>query len=94
MAEITISTLPGQYTEAEAVPVDNFLTLNVQLPPSKKIRVKVTTGTFQFAVGAAATAANPTFTTTDEAFTIELIGDAILWFQATAQADVFKIYNA
>ena len=94
MAEITIATIPGLYTEAEAVPVDNFLTLNVPLPNRKKITIEVTTGTFQFALGGAPTAANPTFTTTDAPFVIELIGSSVLWFKAAAQSDVFKLYNA
>ena len=102
MADIAAPVFPYQYTEAEAVPVNNRLILPSTVNYNKldyrafsvpKIfKITVTVGTFQFAVNANPVATSPSVTV---AGTIELSlnDDDVVHFKGTAQNDSFYIHG-
>lgn len=101
MAAFVIDSNPFEYTEAEAVPVEN--TLDTSFIPSqsgyqyprrfdptikaRRVKIQVTVGTFQFSVGAAIAGNSPAITTTDDAVDLTVVDDALIYFKATTQAD-------
>jgi len=95
MATIAISSVPSKVVEAEAVPVENILSITdpgeFANPKAKKeYNILVTVGTFQFAAGAAIGASNPSYTVNGEV-RITLSGLKQLRFKAAAQNDAFEI---
>lgn len=105
MADITLTTFPVVYKEAEAVPVTNSLILQTEeIGGTKRIgtrryRVRTTVGAFQFSelgdiVGNGTdNNTNPIFTTSDEPITLVVRGQLRLNFKAATQNDSFIVYR-
>lgn len=104
MTAIAADVFPYKYVEAQASPVNNSLVIgtglvkrlllsyrNFEAPATLKI--KVTVGTFQFALNANPVAANPSITTTDDVLEISVDTDDVIYFKANAQNDSFNIYG-
>lgn len=96
MANTTISSLPAAVSEPDAVPADSILTIDAPLFKEKQPReylvlIKVTTGSFQFSVGGAVGASNPSIASTDEAIAVTVSNSIKLHFQAATQNDEFII---
>lgn len=96
MANTTISSLPSTVSEPDAVPVDSIVTIDAPLfkesqPREFLVLIKVTTGSFQFAVGADPGVSNPSIASTDEAIAITVSNSVKLHFLAGAQNDEFII---
>lgn len=94
MAIITAPVLPYLYTEAEAVPVENILSITAEsylLTASKSdvVKIKVTVGTFQFSSGQAITAESPTYTVGEEV-SIKISRAHQLRLKAAATGNAFK----
>ena len=104
MASIAANVFPYKYNEVQVSSVNNILVFGTGLikrtllsyrnfKNPAKLKIKVTVGTFQFAVNANPVSANPAITTTDAVLEISLDDDDVIYFKAAAQDDSFYIYG-
>jgi len=97
MADTTVTKLPIIVVETEGSPATSVITITApMLPNSNEVHdlvLSVVVGSIKFAVGTAAVAGSPSYTSASGRFVLKVNNDNKLNFLAAAQNDSFLIEN-